>query len=387
MTILFPDEVRDEIIKCRQSLSIPRRCEQRRRQREGSKLFFSATMKLDLTRYTRQSLFQPIGPTGQTKINQARIAIVGLGALGTALANHLTRAGVGYMRLIDRDFVEASNLQRQILYDEADAKAQLPKAQAAALKLKAINSSIQIEPRVTDLTWRNAETLLTDVDLILDGSDNFEVRYLLNDISIKHAIPWIYGGAVGAKGMFFMIRPGITPCLRCLFPHAPAPATSETCDTTGVISPIIQVVAAYQTTEALKWLVNDVAALETRLRTFELWSNHDHSFQVAQQKNRNCPTCQQHQFQHLDPIDKQMHQITLCGRNTVQISLTESGQIHLEELEQRLKVVGKVERNPFLLRVEVEPYHLVIFPDGRVLVQGTSEIAVAKSVVARYIGG
>jgi molybdopterin-synthase adenylyltransferase len=363
-----------------------RRCKQRRLQLQKLKRSFSAKMTFDLTRYARQTLFSPIGETGQAKLNQARIAIVGLGALGTALAHHLTRAGIGYLRLIDRDFVEVSNLQRQTLYDEADANTQLPKAQAAALKLKAINSSIQIAPHVTDLTWRNAEALLTDVELILDGSDNFEVRYLLNDVSIKHAIPWIYGGAVGAKGMFFMIRPGITPCLRCLFPHVPTPGTSETCDTVGVISPIIQVVAAYQTTEALKWLVGDVAALETRLRTFALWSNHDHSFEVAPQKNIHCPTCQQHQFQHLDPIDKQMRQIVLCGRNTVQISLTQSNPLPLDELEQRLKAAGKVERNPFLLRVEVEPYHLVIFPDGRILVQGTSEIAVAKSVVARYVG-
>ncbi|MBA4495998.1 ThiF family adenylyltransferase [Paenactinomyces guangxiensis] len=341
---------------------------------------------MDLTRYSRQVLFSPIGPTGQAKLQKSRVAIVGLGALGTALANHMVRAGIGYVRLIDRDFVEASNLQRQMLYDEADAEDHLPKATAAAQKLKAINSSVDLDPHITDLTWRNAEELLSDVDLILDGSDNFDVRYLVNDVSIKYSIPWIYGGAVSARGITFTIRPGITPCLRCLFPQAPAPGTAQTCDTAGVIGPIIQVVAAYQATEAFKLLVGDTNALETRLRHFELWANHDTALQVSGQRQADCPACQQHNYDYLDPVDKQAREVSLCGRETVQITPPEQHSIDLDQLEDRLKMVGKVARNPFMLRAEVESFRFVIFPDGRILVQGTGEIPVARTLVAKYIG-
>ncbi|WP_425283859.1 ThiF family adenylyltransferase [Lihuaxuella thermophila] len=343
-------------------------------------------MSVDMTRYSRQILFSPIGTAGQEKLQKSRVAIVGLGALGTALANHMARAGVGYLRLIDRDFVEASNLQRQMLYDEADAEAQLPKATAAADKLRAINSSVTLDPHVTDLTWRNAEELLTGVDLILDGTDNFDVRYLINDISVKHSVPWVYGGAVSARGMTFTIRPGITPCLRCLFPHPPAPGVSETCDTAGVIGPIVQVVAAYQATEAFKLLVGATDHLETRLRHFELWMNHDTAMEVSGHRREDCPACVERRFEYLDPEDKQAKEVSLCGRETVQITPPDPDQIDLDHLEKRLQTVAKVERNPFMLRVQLDAHRLVIFPDGRILVQGTSEIPLAKSIVARYIG-
>lgn len=343
-------------------------------------------MDLHHTRYSRQMLFAPIGQRGQENIQRSRVAIVGLGALGTALANHMGRAGVGFLRLIDRDFVEESNLQRQMLYDEEDARQQLPKAAAAAQKLIAINSSICVEPHVTDLTWRNAEELLSDVDLILDGSDNFQVRYMINDVSIKHAIPWIYGGAVSARGMTFTIRPGKTPCLRCLFPDAPAPGTTETCDTAGVIGPIIHVVAAYQATEALKYLAGAEEALETRLRHFELWGNHDTAMQVMEHPRTDCPACQEHRYEFLDPLDKQIREFSLCGRDTVQITSPQSDSFPLDQIEERLKNIGKVDRNPYMIRAIIDPYRLVIFPDGRIMVQGTNEISVAKSVIAKYIG-
>jgi adenylyltransferase/sulfurtransferase len=296
----------------------------------------------------------------------------------------MARAGIGYIRVIDRDFVEESNLQRQMLFDEKDAHEQIPKAIAAKQKLEMINSHIQIEAEVTDLNWRNAETLLSNVDLILDGTDNFLVRYLVNDVSLKHHIPWIYGGAVSARGMTFTIRPGITACLRCLFPSPPTPGSAETCDTAGVIGPIIHMVTSFQATEALKLLINDTESLDTRLRHIELWENHHTTMDVR--KNPECPACQKHQYEFLQPQQHEELAVSLCGRQTIQISPTRSTQLNLNHLASQLQSVGKTELNPFLLRVTIDPYRLVVFPDGRVLVQGTDEISIAKTLVAKYIG-
>jgi molybdopterin-synthase adenylyltransferase len=343
-------------------------------------------MNIDMNRYSRQMLFSPIGPSGQEKLGQARVAIVGLGALGTALANHMARAGVGMLRLIDRDFVEESNLQRQMLFDEADAQNFMPKAVAAERKLRAINSTLTLEAHVTDLTWKNAESLLSGVDLILDGSDNFQVRYLVNDFSVKHGVPWIYGGAVSARGMSYTIRPGVTPCLRCLFPDAPAPGTTETCDTAGVIGPIIHVIAAYQATEALKLLSGAEEALETRMRHIDLWHNQAQALQVSAQKNDQCPCCAKRQWDYLDPVEKEAQEISMCGRQSVQISLGQV-KLDLDSLAERLRHVGETERNPFMLRVQIDEQHrLAVFPDGRILVQGTTDTALAKNLVAKYIG-
>jgi molybdopterin/thiamine biosynthesis adenylyltransferase len=343
------------------------------------------TIDIDQTRYSRQILFAPIGEQGQAKLLRSRVAIVGMGALGTALANHMVRSGVGYVRLIDRDYVEASNLQRQMLYDEQDAKEHMPKAIAASRKLKAINAAVEIEPYIADVHWKNAEQLLTGVDLILDGSDNFQVRYLINDVSIKHGIPWIYGGAVSSRGMTYTIIPGQTPCLRCLFPNAPAPGSAETCDTAGVIGPIIHVVAAYQAAEALKWLVGAKDKLDSRLRHFELWQNHHQAMDVGQKIHPECPACQKKIFSYLDPQEQRLGEVSMCGRQTVQITLPASS-FHLDLIEERLKQVGNVTRNPFMLRAELGEYRLAVFPDGRILVQGTTDIPLAKSLVAKYIG-
>ncbi|SFJ73246.1 ThiF family adenylyltransferase [Thermoflavimicrobium dichotomicum] len=341
-------------------------------------------MTVDMTRYSRQILFPPIGKDGQARLQSSRIAIVGMGALGTALANHMVRAGVGYIRIIDRDFVEESNLQRQMLYDEMDAQNQLPKAIAAKEKLERINSSVTIEAHVTDLTWRNAEKLLSSVDLILDGTDNFSVRYLINDVSIKHQIPWIYGGAVSARGMTFTIRPGITPCLRCLFPDPPAPGSSETCDTAGVIGPVVQIVASFQATEALKLLIGATEALDPRMRHFELWDNHYIAMKVKAKSD--CPVCKQQKYEFLEPAHPEEQAISLCGRQTIQISPADSLQMNLNQLAEKLEPVADIEKTPFLLRATIDPYRLVIFPDGRVLVQGTDDISIAKSLVAKYVG-
>ncbi|OYD06748.1 ThiF family adenylyltransferase [Paludifilum halophilum] len=344
-------------------------------------------MNSDSIRYSRQMLFPPIGEKGQKRLSESRVAVVGMGALGTALAHHMVRSGVGYVRLIDRDFVEASNLQRQMLFDEADAEEALPKAEAARRKLTAINSAAELEAHIVDLTWNNAESLLTGVDLILDGSDNFTVRYLINDVSVKHDIPWIYGGAVSARGMSFTIRPGITPCLRCLFPQSPDPGTAETCDTAGVIGPIIQVIAAYQATEALKILIGDTESLNPKLRHVELWHNREASLSVEERRQKDCPACGRQQFDYLDPKEKSASAVSLCGRDTVQVSPSPSSSVDLGKLEQRLSSVARVERNRFMLRARLDEQHcLVIFPDGRTLVQGTADLAQARSLVDRYVG-
>jgi len=337
-------------------------------------------------RYSRQHLFPPIGREGQQKLLDSKVAIVGMGALGTALANHMVRAGVGYVRIMDRDFVEFSNLQRQMLYDEKDAEHGTPKAIAAKEKLNKVNSSITIDAHVTDLTWKNAETLLADVDLILDGTDNFDVRYLINDVAVKHRIPWVYGGAVSSRGMTVTILPEETPCLRCLFPESPAPGTSETCDTAGVIGPIIQVVAAYQATEALKLLVGDKEHVSTSLRNFELWQNDFSDINLKNARNEDCPTCVHHRYDHLDPEDKSEKVVSLCGRDTIQISPANEVKFDLAKLATKLSPIGKVEQTPFLIRFFIEDYKLTIFPDSRVLVQGTDDTIVAKNLYAKYIG-
>ena len=270
-------------------------------------------------RYSRQILFPPIGLEGQRKLGEGRVAIVGMGALGTVLANHMVRAGVGYVRIIDRDFVDNSNLQRQMLYDEDDADATIPKAIAAAKRLQLINSSVVIDPHVSILNPTNAEQLLHDVDVILDGTDNFAVRFLLNDVSIKLGIPWIYGGAVASRGVSLTILPGQTPCLRCLFTQAPASGTTDTCDTAGVIGGIIHVVASFQATEALKLLVGATEQLNLSMQQWDLWFNQNSSIRVSGAKKSDCPACGHKQFDYLDAILESDTIQSLCGRNSVQI--------------------------------------------------------------------
>ena len=337
-------------------------------------------------RYSRQHLFPPIGKKGQKQLGKSRVAIVGMGALGTALANHMVRSGIGYIRIIDRDFVEYSNLQRQMLFDESDAEQTLPKSIAAKTKLNLINSSITVDAHVTDLTWKNAEELLADVDLILDGSDNFDVRYLINDVAVKHNIPWIYGGAVSSRGMTTTIIPGKTPCLRCLFPEPPGQGNIETCDTVGVIGPIIQVVAAYQATEALKILLNDYDNLSTSLRNFELWYNDYSEINLKNARNDDCPTCTHHKYDYLDPEIKRDRFISLCGRDTVQISPAKGGKLNISVLAEKLEKIGQVELTPYLLKFAIDDYQLTIFPDGRILVHGTNDPVTAKNIYAKYIG-
>jgi molybdopterin/thiamine biosynthesis adenylyltransferase len=340
---------------------------------------------MDSMRYSRQMLFQPIGEAGQSKLSGSRVAIVGCGALGTVLANHMVRAGVGYVRLIDRDYVEWSNLQRQMLYDEEDARQFLPKAIAARQKLTQINSSVQIDAHVSDLTSQNAEHLLADVDLVLDGTDNYQVRFLINDVCVKHNIPWIYGGAVSAHGMSFVILPGQTPCLRCLFDSVPAPGTTPTCDTVGVIGPIIHVIASLQATEALKYLSGNTSVISPYAISVDLWNQQFRQTDLANARRANCPCCGKHTYEYLmTSVREQV--TTLCGRNTVQLLPNEPTALDLQQLADRMSKITKVESNRFLLRMYLDPYVLVVFPDGRVLVQGTEDIGIARSLYAKYIG-
>lgn len=337
-------------------------------------------------RYSRQVLFAPIGAKGQDMLAHKKVAIVGMGALGTVLANHMVRAGVGYVRMIDRDFVEESNLQRQMLYDEEDARQHVPKAVAAAAKLQSIHSGVTVEGIPADLHAGNAEAYLADADVILDGSDNFQVRYLMNDVAVKHRIPWVYGGAVSARGMFAVIVPGVTPCFRCLFPHAPV-GRGETCDTVGVIGPLIHVVASYQATEALKLLVGANDVLNPHLEQLDLWQNDHIQLDVSAGRSLDCPCCAKNEFDFLHRQGAESEEfITLCGRDTVQIRPRHPRAVDLSQLAKRLEALGEVQQNRFLLRFHVDGCILVFFEDGRVLVQGTSEMATARTLYAKYVG-
>lgn len=338
-------------------------------------------------RYSRQMLFAPIGPAGQDKLLQGRAAIVGMGALGTVLASHLVRAGVGFVRLIDRDFVEPSNLQRQLLYDENDAEQSVPKAIAAAERLTAANSGVDIDPIVADVHPGNAEELLADVDVILDGTDNYAVRYLINDVAVKHGIPWVYGGAVSSRGTTATIIPGETPCLACLFGTAPSRGSTDTCDTIGVIGPVVSVVASYQATEALKLLVGDYERINRSLVHLDLWHNQHATVDSRSMRKADCPACVLKRFDHLHAEDGGEWIESLCGRDSVQIVPKQADKLDLPAWAERFKPLGRVELNPFLLKFHIDDdTRLVLFPDGRVLIQGTDDLATAKSLYSRYIG-
>lgn len=339
-------------------------------------------------RYSRQVLFTPLGEDGQRKLMDSRVAIVGMGALGTVLANHMARSGVGYIRLIDRDFVEESNLQRQMLYEEEDAAGSRPKAAAAAERLSRINSLVRIEAHVTDLNPSNAEELLSGVDLVLDGSDNFAVRFLINDVCVKHGIPWIYGGAVSSRGVMMTILPGVTPCFRCLFQQPPEQGAAETCDTAGVLGPIIHVVASYQAAEAMKLLSGSRDALHKGMLHFDLWHNFQGHMDMANARWEDCPCCGQNRFDYLSSELEGETLQSLCGRNAVQIVPVRPRKLNLEEMEALLGRSGPTERNAFLLKYHSEEtgLTLVLFPDGRAMIQGTSDMAAAKSFYSRYVG-
>lgn len=347
----------------------------------------AASASQTTSRYARQIRYAPIGASGQHSINESRVAIVGMGALGCVIASHLVRSGVGHVRIIDRDIVEWSNLQRQMLYTERDVQQLLPKVEAAAVHLREINSSIVIEPIVADVTPLNAEQLLSNMQLIIDGTDNFSIRYLLNDISVKHNIPWIYGGAVGASGMTMTIMPGDSPCYRCLFPEPPAPGMTDTCETAGVLSPIIDIIASVQASEAIKLLSGNEQALHRTLFQVDLWNHAWMPVGLAGARKNECPTCGQHHYPFLEENGAETAAATLCGRHTVQITPGKPANLDLEQLKLRLAPAGRTTYNRYLLRVELpEGLTFVLFSDGRALVQGTDELLKAKSVYAELLG-
>jgi adenylyltransferase/sulfurtransferase len=333
-------------------------------------------------KYSRQILFAGIGEEGQRRLAGARVAIVGCGALGSAQANALARAGVGFLRIIDRDFVEESNLQRQTLFDEADARESLPKAVAAERKLLQINSSVQVEGVVADLVPENAESLLADCSLVVDGTDNFETRWLLNDVAVKHERPWIYGAVVGGYGVTCPIVPGRTACFSCLVEPGSEWGAGESCDTVGVINPAVNWVAALQVSQALHLLVGSWLLESAGLQRGDLWRNQFHSSPLPGPRG-DCRTCGRREFVYLE--GKAQPQITLCGRNSVQIH--EHGrQLDLDQLRGRLAAHGEVRNNEYLLRLRVPPYELTVFADGRAIIHGTTDPALARGLYARYIG-
>ena len=332
-------------------------------------------------KYSRQILFAGIGEQGQQRLLAASAVVVGCGAIGAATANLLTRAGVGKLRIIDRDFVEPSNLQRQTLFDESDALAALPKAVAAERKLRAINSGVSIEGIVADLSPRNAADLLARFDLILDGTDNFETRFLINDFAVQNSKPWIYAAAVASYGLSMTIRPGTTPCLACLM-DTQQPGLEETCDTVGVLGPIVNLIASLQAAEATKLLAGRTEALHGRLISCDVWTGHFQSVRIA--RNPECRACARRQFTYLDG-DAQPH-ITMCGRDSVQIH-ERNRSLDLATLKSRLSpTVSDVRHNEFLLRFRIPPYEMTIFSDGRAILKGTKDPAIARSLYARYIG-
>ncbi len=337
-------------------------------------------------RYSRQIRFPAIGQEGQRRLSASRALVCGCGALGSVLANTLARSGVGSLRIVDRDFVETSNLQRQVLFDEDDVASQLPKAVAAANKLRRINSQIEIEPIVADVDHAKLPGLLDGVDVIVDGTDNFETRFLLNDASVKLGVPWVYGGCIGAGGQTMTILPGETPCLRCLIQEAPPPGAMETCDTAGILSPIINVIASIQAMEAIKILSGHREAIQRSLLVFDLWENRLLPMKAAGLRDSgDCPTCNRGEFPWLAG-ERGVHTAVLCGRNAVQLAQPGGIKLSLEALAEKLSGVGRVTRNPFLLRLAVDDYLLTVFPDGRAIIGGTDDISVARTLYAKYIG-
>ena len=334
-------------------------------------------------RYSRQILFGGIGDEGQQRLQAARVLIVGCGALGSAHTETLARAGVGHLRIVDRDFVEPSNLQRQTMFTEADAEQRLPKVIAAANHLQQINSEVEIEPHIIDVNHSNIEQLIDGCDVVIDGTDNFAIRYLINDACVKHETNWIYGAAVGSYGVTMTIRPHKTACLRCVFEEAPPAASAPTCDTAGVIMPIINIVSAVQVAEALKLLTGQLEDLHGSLMQFDVWRNEWRRIGTGSRR-ADCPTCALAFYETLSSESEGA--AVLCGRDAIQISPAKPTHINFSSLAERLRRAGEVKFNEYLLRFKTGNFELTVFQDARSIIRGTDEIAVARSLYAKYIG-
>jgi molybdopterin-synthase adenylyltransferase len=332
-------------------------------------------------RYSRQILFKGIGVKGQARLAKARVAIVGCGATGSALASLLARAGVGWIRIIDRDYVEPSNLQRQVLFDEQDAAESLPKAIAAARKIKTFNSEIEVDAHAADLTPDNIEEMLESAQIVLDGTDNFETRYLINDYAVSKGVPWIYTAAVGSYGVVMNVLPSDTACLACVFPDSPT-GMVETCDTSGILNSAVNLAASFSATEAIKYLVGAKDKMRRTLLSFDVWTNDRSEISVAKPRE-GCRACGERNFVHL--AGEGRPHITMCGRNSVQIH-ERHRPIDFAELTGKLTPHGTVKHNEFVLKFWRDPYEMTLFPDGRAIIKGTTDAAVARSLYARFIG-
>ena len=340
----------------------------------------------DYSRYARQYILKEIGREGQERLDRARVAVIGVGALGSVAANLLARAGVGTLVLIDRDYLESNNLQRQVLYDEMDVKANLPKAEAAARRLRNVNSEIRVEAQVSDLNAATIDALLHGVDLVIDGTDNFETRFLINDYALKSHMPWIYGGAVRTEGMSYVVLPGQGPCLRCLFGQAPGAEDVQTCDQVGILAPVAHLIASFQAVEAIKILAGHGEAVDRQLWKVDLWNREFKAVSVGHFTDETrCSGCREKDYPYLD-ARAGARAVALCGRNAVQINPDKTGELDFKSLADRLSPQGEVIYNEFLLRCRMEPYEITVFVNGRAIVRGTEDAGQAKSLYARYIG-
>jgi molybdopterin/thiamine biosynthesis adenylyltransferase len=337
-----------------------------------------------LDRYSRQTLLAEIGTAGQDQLLASSVAIAGCGALGSVIAGTLVRAGVGQVRIVDRDIVELSNLQRQILFDERVAARAMPKAIAAVERLRQVNSDVELEPVVVDINPDNVERLVSDVDLVLDGTDNFETRLLLNDVCVKHGIPWVYGGVIATYGMMRAILPGRTPCFRCWLGEVPAPGSTPTCDTVGVLGTAVSIIAALEATEGLKILLGREEALVGQLLYVDVWAGTFERLDVGELEG-TCPVCDLGQFEFLERKEG-TYLTSLCGRSAVQVDVRGTREVSFPALARRLDPVGQVRYNEYMLRFDVDEYELTVFPDGRTIVKGTTDEAQARSLFARYVG-
>lgn len=339
-----------------------------------------------LERYVRQAAFYGIGNQGQKKLLEKAAVLVGCGALGCTSANLLIRSGIRYLKIVDRDYIEKSNLQRQSLFDEDDIRKNLPKAVAAQQKLQKINSEVQTESVVADLNPSNIDYILGNTNIVIDGTDNFETRFLVNDYCVKKGIPWIYGACIGSTGLTMNIIPSKTPCLRCVLENIPPFGTTETCDTDGIIAPIASMIASVQVAEALKVLTDNLDTLRKGLLKIDLWRNEMRMLHTEEIRGKiDCMACKQHQYEFLSR-EKYSIATSLCGRNAIQILHHNGSNLNLEKLALRLRALGDVSSNNFLLRFKVDAYELTVFPDGRSIITGTTDASIAKTLYAKYIG-
>ncbi|MCR4344396.1 MAG: ThiF family adenylyltransferase [Candidatus Scalindua sp.] len=343
-------------------------------------------MDQSLERYSRQILFQHIGKNRQKILMNSTVAVIGGGALGTVSSSYLVRAGIGQLRIIDRDFIEESNLQRQILFDENDISENLPKAIAAQRKLQKINNKVKVEGIVTDVNYSNIDELTKDVDIIIDGTDNFETRFLINDFCIKNSVPWVYGACIGSRGVVMNIIPSRTPCLRCVFETMPQIGSFPTCDTAGVIGPIAGIIASFQVAEAIKILIKDYASVNKNLLEVDVWETKLRQIDISELKDINdCQTCKLNNYEFLD-AEVGIMTTFLCGKNAVQVMSRNTGKIDLRQLEHRLRSISGVSCNAFMLKFRVKDHSFTVFADGRAIITGTADSSTAKSLYSKYLG-